>query len=60
MSERALAMAAINETPIFEIAQREPYCNTTDAEPAAKLVLTGDGERRRIIPAENLLRNRRD
>jgi hypothetical protein len=55
MGKSSLAVLAVDQSAIFEIAERQPNCNTTDVKATAELVLTRYGERGGIIPAKNLL-----
>jgi hypothetical protein len=47
-------VTAINQAPVFEIAEGEPDRNTADLETAAKLVLTRDRERAGIGVLQDL------
>ena len=51
----AFSVLAVDQAAIFDIAQRQPDCDTADIEPTTKLMLARDGKRGGIIPAKNLL-----
>lgn len=44
MSKSTLTMFTINETPIFQVSECEPDCNTADFEAPAQLMFTGNGK----------------
>jgi len=56
--ERSLAVLAINEAAIFEIAKSKTDCNTADVKLPAKLVLAGNWERRLFVFVQYFLSDR--
>ena len=60
VGESSLAMFAIDETAIFEIAEREPNCNTTDVKAPTELMFARDGKRCLLVLTQDFLRNRSD
>ncbi len=57
MGKGSFAMFAVDQASVLEVPQSEANCNTADLKTTAQLMFTGNSERRRIIPAENLLRD---
>jgi hypothetical protein len=60
MRKSALAMLAINETPVFQVAQSQAYGDPADAKSPAKLMFAGDWKSALFGALKNFFRQRGD